>query len=272
MNHATRRVTRRFAEAPSHRSQDFLPWDRVHTFSIAAADPSTGEAGVGTASRHVAIGAIVPFAEAGAGAVATQGVVSAMYGIRGLELMRKKVAPSEVMRRLTGEDITITADDPKIFEFYAAEGMTKEGSDFLRDPERGRILWFNRRIRQVAMVDSQGRSAVHDGGNFPVSESLAGEGFACIGGKVASGVVPAMAKAFERARSERKTMLKSLLAALQAGEEAGGDRRGNTAAALLVVREKGHWSGTDRFCDVRVDEDDQAISKLARLTEHYEPT
>ncbi len=253
---------------------DFLPGRRVSTFSICAVDPKTGEAGVGVVSRHVAVGAIVPYAEAGAGAIATQAVVSSMYGTRGLELLRKKVSAPEVIRRLTAEDITITVDDPKIFEYYAQEQMTQEGVDFIRDKKNSRIIWFTHRIRQVGVVDAQGRAATYDGAcNNPIFASLAGDGFACQGGRLVSkDVVTEMAAAFQKARRESKTMLKSLLAALQAGEAAGGDKKGNKAAALLVVREKGHWSGMDRFCDVRVDEDNHAVSKLAKLTEHYEPS
>jgi uncharacterized Ntn-hydrolase superfamily protein len=84
--------------------------------------------------------------------------------------------------------------------------------------------------------------------------------------------VDAMASAFEKARRDSKTMLKSLLASIQAGEAAGGNKRGNKAASVLVVREKGHWSGTDRFCDVRIDYDDQPVSKLTKIALLYEET
>src|SRR5690349_7749137 len=100
---------------------DFIPWQRVSTFSICAVNPKTGEAGVAVVSSHVAVGAIVPAAEPGAGAVAAQAVVSALYRERGMELLRKKVSAADVISRLTSEDITITADDPKIAEYYAAE-------------------------------------------------------------------------------------------------------------------------------------------------------
>ncbi len=125
----------------------------------------------------------------------------------------------------------------------------------------------------MGVADAQGRAATYDGRrNNPVFASMVGDGFSCQGGLLVNKeVVTAMAAAFEKARLESKTMLKSLLAALQAGEAMGGDKKGNKAAALLVVREKGHWSGMDRFCDVRVDEDDHAVARLAKLTEHYEP-
>ena len=168
---------------------------------------------------------------------------------------------------------SICADDPKIFEYYAQEKMTEEGVDFIRDKGNRRIIWFTHRIRQVGVVDAQGRAATYDGAcNNPIFASLAGDGFSCQGGRLVSkDVVTEMASAFQKARCESKTMLKSLLAALQAGEAMGGDKKGNKAAALLVVREKGHWSGMDRFCDVRVDEDDHAVARLAKLTEYYEP-
>jgi|ERR1051326_1060217 uncharacterized Ntn-hydrolase superfamily protein len=253
---------------------DFTPWQRVCTFSICAVNPKTGEAGVAVVSSHVAVGAIVPYAEPGAGAVATQAVVSSLYGLRGLEMLRKKVSASEVIRRLTAEDITITADDPKIAEYYTAENMKQEGTHFIRDKGNGRIIWFNQHIRQVGVVDAQGGAAVHSGDCiFPTVASVTGEGFSCQGNMLVDRkAVDAMASAFEKARRESKTMLKSLLAAIQDGEAAGGNKRGNKAASVLVVREKGHWSGMDRFCDVRIDYDDQPVSKLAKIALMYEET
>ncbi len=252
---------------------DFIPWQRVNTISLCAVDTKTGESGVAVVSGHVAVGALVPYAETGAGAIATQAVISPMYGTRGLDLLRKKVAATEVIRRLTAEDITITADDPKISEYYAQENMKKEGVDFVRDRENRRIFWNTQRIRQVAVVDSEGRAAVHSGACiFPVVASVTGDGFACVGNMLVDDkAVTAMAAAYEQARRESRTMLKRLVAALLTVPAAGGNKRGNKAAAVLVVREKGHWSGTDRYCDVRVDYDENAVEKLARLTEHYEP-
>jgi uncharacterized Ntn-hydrolase superfamily protein len=251
---------------------EFMPWQRVCTFSLCAVNPKTGEAGVAVVSSHVAVGALVPYAEPGAGVIATQAVISPMYGTRGLELLRKKVPAPEALQRLTREDITITAEEPKIHAYYATENMNKEGIDFVRNKVNGRILWFTHRIRQVGMVDAQGRGAAHSGDCiFPVVASVVGDGFVCVGNMlVGKETVEAMASAFERARRESKTMLKSLLAAIQAGGAAGGNKRGNKAAALLVVREKGHWSGTDRFCDVRVDYDDQPVAKLTQIALQYE--
>jgi uncharacterized Ntn-hydrolase superfamily protein len=253
---------------------DFIGPRRVSTFSICAVNPKTGEGGVGVVSSHVAVGALVPYAEPGAGAIATQAVISPLYGSRGLELLRKNVAAPEVLHRLTREDITITADDPKIHAYYATENMNTEGVDFVRDKTNGRLIWFTHRIRQVGMVDAQGRGAAHSGDCiFPVVASVIGDGFVCVGNMlIGKETVEAMASAFENARKESKTMLRCLLAGIQAGEAAGGNKRGNKAASVLVVREKGHWSGTDRFCDVRVDYDDQPVAKLTKIALMYEET
>lgn len=249
-----------------------LPRLTAGTFSICAVDPATGTAGVAVASRAIAVGALVPYAEPGSGAIATQAFVTPLYGTRGLELLRKKVPPSDVIRRLTQEDITVTADEPRVVNLYRAEGLTDEGVDFLRDPQTGDILWFTRRIRQVGIVDHEGRAACYDGARLPPeAASLAGDGFACQGNRLASErVVTAMADAFCRARSQGQTMLRCLLATLKAGEAEGGDRRGKRSAAVLVVRERGHWSGTDRFCDVRVDDDGDPVTRLAAIALQYE--
>src|ERR1043166_8067032 len=247
---------------------------RVSTFSICAVDPKTGEAGVAVVSSHFAVGALVPYAEPGAGAVATQAVISPLYGIRGMELLRKKVSASDVIRRLTTEDVTITPDDPKVMQYYATENMTREGEHLIRDTPNQRLVWLTRHMRQVGVVDAQGRGAVHSGSCiFPVVASVIGDGFTCQGNMlIGKETVDAMASAFEKARRDSKTMLKSLLASIQAGEAAGGNKRGNKAASVLVVREKGHWSGTDRFCDVRIDYDDQPVSKLTKIALLYEET
>jgi len=263
-----------FCVTRDNNMDDFQPWQRVSTFSICAVNPRTGEAGVGVVSSHIAVGALVPYAEPGAGAIATQAVISPMYGTRGMELLRKKVSAAEVIRRLTNEDVTITPDDEKVFAYYATENMNKEGVHFVRDKQHRRVLWFTHYIRQVGVVDAQGRGAVHSGDCiFPIVASRTGDGFACQGNMLLGPeAVDAMASAFEKARRESKTMLKSLLAALQAGEASGGNKRGNKAASVLVVREKGHWSGTDRFCDVRVDHDDQPVAKLTKMALQYEET
>jgi len=249
-----------------------LPWFVARTFSICALDPKTGEAGVAVASRATAVGALVPYAEPGVGAIATQAVVGPMYGTKGLEFLRKGVNAVEALRRLTHEDVTITAADPKIIEYYKTEQMTEEGVDFSCDSQNNQIIWFTRRFRQVGMVDRNGDAAVHNGAHLWTEQgSHVGKGYCCQGNCLGSkAVIPDMAAAFERARSQSKTMLMSLLDALKAGESAGGDKRGKQAAAVLVVREKGHWSGTDRFCDVRVDEDPNPVDKLINIARKFE--
>lgn len=242
------------------------------TFSICALDPKTGEAGVAVASACLSVGALVPFAEPGIGAIATQAFVNPFYGPKGLEMLRKGVSAEETIRRLTHEDVTITADEPRFVEFYKTERLTREGEDFIRVPSMKQIHWFTRRIRQVGIVDRHGQAAVHTGPCMPAEvASLAGPGWCCQGNTLASQeVVRLMAEAYEKSRAANKKMLTSLLAALEAGDRAGGDRRGKNSAAVLLVRERGHWSGMDRFCDVRVDEDRDPVAKLIATARKYE--
>src|SRR5262245_35138473 len=115
------------------------PWTVARTFSICTHDPTTGEAGVAVASRATAVGGLVPYAEPGVGAIATQAVISPIYGTKGLELLGKGVAAAEVLRRLTNEDVTITAEDPKIIAYYKTEEMKEEGADFIRDKANNQI-------------------------------------------------------------------------------------------------------------------------------------
>ncbi|HEY8379164.1 MAG TPA: DUF1028 domain-containing protein, partial [Nannocystis sp.] len=60
----------------------------VHTYSIVARDPETGQLGVAVQSHWFSVGPIVPWAEAGVGAVATQSFADPAYGPLALELLR----------------------------------------------------------------------------------------------------------------------------------------------------------------------------------------
>jgi uncharacterized Ntn-hydrolase superfamily protein len=198
------------------------------TFSIAAADPERGDWGVAVASRFPAVGAVVPWARAGVGAVATQSWANTSFGPHGLELMAAGVPAEEALRRLVEAD---------------------EG----------------REDRQVGLVDASGAGATFTGTKcMPWAGGIIGDGFACQGNiLVGEEVVSAMASAFER---EGGDLVDRLLAALIAGDAAGGDRRGRQGAALLVVREGGGYEGrNDRYVDVRVDDHPQAVTELARV-------
>lgn len=198
------------------------------TFSIVAFDPETGDLGVAVQSKFLAVGAVVPYARAGVGAVATQSYANLLYGPKGLALLEEGHAPEEVIARLT-------ADDP------------------------------DARLRQVGIVDAQGRAAAFTGeGCFPWAGHRVGPNVAAQGNiLVSQETVDAMYETFLSARGD---LADRLVAALAAGQEAGGDRRGQQSAALLVVREGGSYGGfTDRYIDLRVDDHPQPIRELARL-------
>lgn len=241
----------------------------VHTFSIVARDPQTGEVGVAVQSHWFSVGQMVPWAEAGVGAVATQSFVDPSYGKLGLDLMRAGKSSSEAL-------ITLTAADK------------------------------NRDVRQVAMIDAHGqvaawtgakdiREAGHCVGNSawklrPGSISPAGNTFPTCstaddarssstpGGSFNTSmgsysvqanlmsndkVWPAMARAFESAKGD---LAERMLAALDAAQDVGGDIRGRQSAAIIVVKAKSSgkpWE--DRILDLRVDDSPEPLKELRRL-------
>jgi uncharacterized Ntn-hydrolase superfamily protein len=239
---------------------------RADTFSICAVDPEKGEAGVAVASRCLSVGALVCYAEPGVGAVATQATVNPDYGPQGLALLRKGVPAQQVVERLVAGDVTVTADEPALVERYKGENLNEENVDFFRPAGGGRIIWMTSRMRQLGVVDRSGKAATHNGARImPWAGSVTGPGFCCQGNLLAGeAVVKSMAKAFEDARRGGQPLVAALMATLVAGDSAGGDKRGKQAAAMLVVRDRGHWSGSDRWCDVRVDDHPEPVAELAR--------
>lgn len=198
------------------------------TFSIVAADLDKGDWGVAVASKFPSVGAVVPWARAGVGAVATQAWANTSFGPDGLALMADGLGAEEALERL------IRADE-------------------------------GREDRQVGLVDAGGRAATFSGSRCMAwAGGLAGDGFAAQGNILVSGeVVEAMARAFVAAEGD---LCDRLLAALVAGDAAGGDRRGRQSAALLVAREGGGYEGrNDRYLDLRVDDHPQAASELVRV-------
>ena len=240
---------------------------RANTFSICAVDPETGEAGVAVASCCLCAGALVSYAEPETGAVATQAVVNADYGTRGLDLLRSGKRPEEAIRMLTDEDVTVTVDDPEIRKQYAGENLVREGVDFMIDRKTGKVTWFTSRIRQLGMVDRDGRAAAFTGGCTQAwAGHITGRGFCCQGNLLTGdNVIAEMAAAFEKARTGEDRLVKPLWAALAAGEAAGGDKRGKLAAAILVTRKRSHWTGGDRYCDIRVDMHTEAVQELGNI-------
>jgi uncharacterized Ntn-hydrolase superfamily protein len=202
------------------------------TFSICAFDPDTGELGIAVQSKFLAVGAVVPWARAGVGAIATQSWANTGYGPRGLDLLASGVAPDEVAQRLIADD-------------------------------------GDREKRQFGIVDAQGRAATFTGKEcFEWAGGVTGRGYTAQG-NILSGrtVVDGLARGFETARG---TLAERLVAALQEGQRGGGDRRGMQSAALLVVKVKGGYGGfNDRYIDLRVDDDERPIDELARLLGLY---
>lgn len=202
----------------------------IATFSIVAYDPLRQEWGVAVQSKFPAVGAVVPWARAGAGAVATQAYANLTYGPRGLELMASGLSAADAIRTLTGAD----------------EGRSH---------------------RQVAMVDAQGRAAAFTGAECTAwAGHIVGEGFACQGNILVPGTVEAMAARFAAVRGGAGELADWLVDALEAGQAAGGDSRGRQSAAVHVVRTGGGYGGNnDRYLDLRVDDHPEPIAELQRL-------
>jgi uncharacterized Ntn-hydrolase superfamily protein len=205
------------------------------TFSIVAADPDAGDWGVAVASKFPCVGAVVPWAKAGVGAVATQSWANTAFGPAGLRLMGDGVEAYAALRRLLDDD---------------------EG----------------REDRQAGLVDGAGRAATFTGSRcMEWAGGATGPGFAAQGNiLVGDAVVSELARAFIEAEGD---LCDRLLAALLAGDAAGGDRRGRQSAALLVVREGGGYEGrNDRYIDLRVDDHPEAPTELARVFEVWDTT
>jgi uncharacterized Ntn-hydrolase superfamily protein len=203
------------------------------TFSIVAVDPEAGEAGVAVQSKFLAAGAVVSWARGGVGAVATQAMAEVTFGVRGLDLLEEGIEPQAALDRLLSED-------------------------------------DGREHRQVGIVDMAGRSASFTGSEcFDWAGGETGDGFCCQGNILAGpDVVGGMAEAYRAARMAGAPLADRLIEALRAGQGAGGDRRGQEAAGLLVVKPGGGYGGNhDRWIDLRVDHHDDPIEQLAMLLE-----
>ena len=216
------------------------PW--FGTFSIIAFDPATNELGVGVQSRAFGAGAAVPYAKPGVGAVATQASANRQYGPKAIALLEQGLSPEEVIKRITDED---------------------PGRD----------------TRQVAVIDTKGRSAVYTGKRVIDRNSdpkdlvhlggyaghVTGLNFSAQGNTLASRqVVKAMAAAYQNGKG---AMAERLMDALDAGQSKGGDTRGMQSAGILVVRPlpPNSESTVERIVDIRVDDADEPFKELRRL-------
>jgi uncharacterized Ntn-hydrolase superfamily protein len=203
------------------------------TFSIVACDLEEKSWGIAVASKFPAVGAVVPWAQAEAGAVATQSFANTSFGPRGLEMMASGLSAEETLAKLLMDDT-------------------------------------DRELRQVGLVDAKGNSATHTGsGCFPWAGGVTGKRYA-IQGNILAGpkVVPAMEKKFLSTKGDLPARLH---AALLAGDRAGGDKRGRQSAAIYVVKPNGGYGGfVDRWIDYRVDDHDDPVPRLGELIEMHE--
>jgi uncharacterized Ntn-hydrolase superfamily protein len=204
------------------------------TFSIVAYDAEENAWGIAVASKFLAVGAVVPWARANAGAIATQSFANTSYGPVGLDLMESGLTAQETLSRLL-------KDDPQAEQ------------------------------RQVGLIDARGNAATFTGSScFPWAGGLIGEGFAVQGNILTSeDVILKMAHEFQNAKG--KNIIWRLHAALLAGDRSGGDRRGRQSAAILVVKPNAGYGGyNDIWVDYRVDNHPDPVHHLAELLELHD--
>lgn len=223
------------AESPDAGNQEHRPLDQaqgaeqiISTFSIVARDPATGELGVAVQSRAFRAGAIVPYAVAGVGAIATQAAANSRYGPDGLALLEKGLSPADVVAKLTDAD---------------------EGRD----------------RRQLAVIDAKGRVKAYTGKSTNAwAGHIEGDNYSVQGNILAGeAVAKGMARAFETSTGE---LAERLMAALEGGQAAGGDARGMQAGGILVVKPiDDPTRTTDRWVDIRVDDAKDPFKELRRL-------
>ena len=213
------------------------PWDTVATFSILGFDPATGEVGGAVQSRVFSVGNGVLWAEAGVGAVATQAIVDVSYGPQAIELLRRGLAPKDIIKKVWEGD-----PDPR------PRDWTKQG-------------------RQFAVINAKGEAAAFTG---PKATPWAGNklGKYCTAqGNILAGeaVVNKMVETFENTQGHLSLRL---LAALEAGQSAGGDTRGMQSAAMLIAKKNGGvWLHNDVVLRLQVDDNPEPIKELRRLVE-----
>lgn len=200
----------------------------VHTYSIVARDPETGQMGVAVQSHWFSVGSVVAWAEAGVGAVATQSLVDVSYGPLALEMLKAGRSPEEALRGLT-------AADP------------------------------GAALRQVGIVDAQGRVAAHTGERcIPEAGFRVGDGYTVQANLMEQNTVwDAMAEAYESAEGE---FADRLVAALEAAQAEKGDIRGKQSAAILIVAAEATgrpWE--DRLVDLRVEDHPDPVGEIKRL-------
>jgi uncharacterized Ntn-hydrolase superfamily protein len=206
------------------------------TYSIVARDPETGRFGVAVQSHFLGVGPVVPWLEAGVGAVATQASVNVSFGPIGLEMLRAGLTAAEVVASLTGSD------------------------------ERSAV-------RQLGVVDAEGRAAAHTGAEcIPACGHRVGDGFTVQGNLLERETCwPAMADAYETALSRGEPFVERLLLAMEAAEREGGDVRGRQSAAIMMVDGEVRptvWRGRlwgGRLMDLRIEDHPDPVPELRRI-------
>ena len=203
----------------------------VATFSIAAADPESGEVGVAVASRFFSVGSVVPYGEGAVGAVATQANADVSFGPRGLELLARGVSPEEIVTILLRDE---PADNGRQFGIVSADGLSATYTGPVCNPWAGGRAGLNYAVQ----------------GNILTGED----------------VIIAMEKAFLETEG---TLAERMYAALMAGHAKGGDSRGKQSAALIVRKPgTGYGGKNDRAIDIRVDDHEEPFKELGRLLDY----
>ena len=206
------------------------------TYSIVARDPATGRFGIAVQSHYLGVGPVVPWLEAGVGAIATQAQVDISFGPIGLELLRNGRTAEQTVAALLASDPT---------------------------PQ----------VRQLGVVDGEGHAFAHTGTDtIPAAGHLIGEGFTVQGNLLERDTCwPAMKTAYESATAEGLPFSERLLRAMEAAEGEGGDVRGRQSSAIMIVEgtlQPVPWKG--RVLDARVDDHPDPVPELRRLVDLYE--
>ncbi|MEO0144329.1 MAG: DUF1028 domain-containing protein [candidate division WOR-3 bacterium] len=204
------------------------------TFSIIAIDTITNEIGIGTSSKVLAVGYLVPYIDAEYGVIATQSFVNVKLGKLGIELLKLNYKPEEVFNILKASDSLIE-------------------------------------LRQIGILNIKGEGYAYTGSkNLPYAGHIVGKGYVILGNLLKSeNVLKEMEKAF--LNNSNKPLAERLILALEAGEKAGGDKRGKQSAAIIVKLKNGGYDGIDdRLVDIRVDDNKEPISEIKRIYELWQ--
>ena len=236
----------------------------VHTFSIVARDPRTGDLGVAVQSHWFAVGAEVTWAEAGVGAIATQSFIDPGYGKLGLDLLRAGKSADEALRALLAVDPHADSRQVAIVDSQGNVACFTGAKD---TPEAGCAVG---KLHKTASGQASQAESVTD----ETAEKLGlriylGSDFSAQANLMEKNTVwPAMARAYEE--NAQASFAERLVAALDAAQAQGGDIRGKQSAAILVVRGKSTgqpWA--DKIVDLRVDDSEEPIKELKRLLKYH---